>query len=104
RPVAPPATHRAELPEGYRRPAGTQSRFIPFTALWERLEGELAVGFVKDCLPAVGVGEALDDLPPVEEHVRDAPQPRGNFRRPVGYRDGTPGRYAALMRGWPGLP
>jgi DNA (cytosine-5)-methyltransferase 1 len=68
------------------------------------MEGELAVTFIPDPLPAVAVSEALDDLPAISEHLNEEGVPRGDLRRPVAYRPGPASRFAHLMRSWPGLP
>jgi DNA (cytosine-5)-methyltransferase 1 len=104
RPVTPLATHRATLPEGYRRPLLDGMPSLPFGPEWERLEGELPIRFLSDAGPAVTVREALDDLPAITEHLAGNGIPRGDFRRMVGYRCAPHGEFPRLMRSWPGLP
>jgi DNA (cytosine-5)-methyltransferase 1 len=104
RPKAPPATHWTSLPEGYRRPVREHAQYLPFGPEWERIEGELAVRFVSDPLPAVTVREALDDLPAIHDHPNVNSVRRGDSRRAVAYRPGPVSSYASLMRSWPGLP
>jgi DNA (cytosine-5)-methyltransferase 1 len=103
RPAAPEATHRAVLPEGYRRPLSEQA-FLPFNEEHELREGELPVRFVRRPLPAVTVSEALDDLPVLTDHLGGGGLPRGDFRRLLRYPAGPHSDYARLMRSWPGLP
>ncbi len=104
RPAAPPTTHDAALPDGYRRPYRTKETPLPFGGVWEWMEGELTVPSALTSLPVVTVSEALDDLPILREHLAGVPLPKGDFRRPVPYRSSPHSNYARLMRHWPGLP
>jgi len=103
-PVAPPGTHRATLPEGYRRPQGEQQRTLFEGPAWQDHEGELPVRFIPNPRPAVTVGDALGDLPHLTEHLAGTGLPRGDFRQLSGYRCPPGTEYARLMRGWPGFP
>jgi DNA (cytosine-5)-methyltransferase 1 len=103
-PVAPPGTHRVALPEGYRRPQGEQQPTLFDGDGWQDHEGELPVRFIPNPLPAVAVGDALDDLPPLTDHLAGTGLPRGDFRQPAGYRCPPGSDYARLMRTWPGFP
>jgi DNA (cytosine-5)-methyltransferase 1 len=103
-PAAPTATHRADQPEGYRRPLRDRTATLPFAGEDGLTEGELAVPCVSAPLPAVTVEEALRDLPPLTEHLTCAPLPRGDFRRHRAYARPADTSYARLMRCWPGLP
>jgi DNA (cytosine-5)-methyltransferase 1 len=103
RPVAPLATHTAVLPEGYRRPSTLQEPTLPFGGDWEWLEGEIPVRFAPQMRRAVTVSEALDDLPPVLEHL-EGNGIRGDYRVVRPYRVPPLSDYARLMRGWPGFP
>jgi DNA (cytosine-5)-methyltransferase 1 len=104
RPVSPVATHRALMPEGYRRPLTHQAPLLPFSPEWELLEGELPVRFTPHPGPAVTVSDALDDLPVLTDHLAGTGLPRGDFRQPMSYRQAPHSSYAHLMRSWPGLP
>jgi DNA (cytosine-5)-methyltransferase 1 len=104
RPAAPPTTHHATLPDGYRRPLRLKAGTLPFGGLWELLEGELVIPAAPHLLPAVTVSQALDDLPPLQDHLSGAPHPRGDFRRTVPYRCEPHSAYANLLRTWPAFP
>lgn len=102
RPVAPPRTHRIDMPEGYRSPLRHEPTLFDETE-WDDHDGELPVPLAT-AHPSVSVGEALDDLPVLSDHLAGGTRLRGDFRRPVAYRHPPRTRYARLMRGWPGLP
>lgn len=102
RPAAPPRTHRIDMPEGYRSPLRHEPTLFD-DAEWDDHDGELPVPFSTDH-PAVSIGEALDDLPALSDHLAGGMRLRGDFRRPLAYRHPPRTRYARLMRGWPGLP
>lgn len=103
RPEAPRESHRAPLTEGYRRPLREQMRPLAFDLDWERLEGELAIGFDAAAIPAVTVKEALEDLPPIDNYLLDDIATRGDFRRQHDYQQLPQNAYGRLMRSWPGL-
>jgi DNA (cytosine-5)-methyltransferase 1 len=103
-PVAPPTTHEAVLPEGYRRPLRLRAPALPFSGVWELIEGELAVPAASPARAAVTVSQALDDLPPLTDHLSGGTLPRGDYRRPLAYRGDPHGEYAQMMRRWPGFP
>jgi DNA (cytosine-5)-methyltransferase 1 len=103
-PVAPPGTHRVALPEGYRRPQDGQQLTLFEGTGWQDHEGELPVRFIPNPLPAVTVGDALDDLPSLTDHLAGKGLPRGDFRQPSEYRFPPGSGYARLMREWPGFP
>lgn len=99
-PVMPKITHWAELPMGYRRPRAEFQPLLPFFPF-----RELPVGLNEETVTAVSVSNALDDLPPLTEHlITKAPLPRGTFRQPRAYYRAPHTPYAQLMREWPGLP
>lgn len=102
RPAAPPRTHRIDMPEGYRSPLRHEPTLFDDTE-WDDHDGELPVPLSAGH-PAVSVGEALDDLPALSDHLAGDMRPRGDFRRSVAYRHPPRTRYARLMRDWPGLP
>lgn len=102
RPRTPPVTHLTQLPEGYRAPYLTWQTFLQFDDLL--VEGELPVSLSRDPRPAVTVGEALDDLPRIEDHLQPGQRPRGDFRRVLEYSAQPHSEYARLMRSWPGFP
>lgn len=99
-PVAPPATHRAQLPPGYVRPAAAHTLPLSFIPHFE-----LSVDLEAARLRASTVADALDDLPRLTEHLELGFRPmRGDFRRPLGYRSAPRSELAHLLRNWPGLP
>jgi DNA (cytosine-5)-methyltransferase 1 len=104
RPATPSGTHRAALPEGYRRPRAYQQPGLFDGLEWHDHEGELPVRFIPGPLPAVTVRDALVDLPPLMGHLAGQGIPRGDFRQRSDYRCPADTDYARLMRGWPGLP
>jgi DNA (cytosine-5)-methyltransferase 1 len=103
RPVSPCTTFQADLPEGYIRPLRNVPPTLPFGGDWELELDQLAVPASASESAAVTVREALDDLPTLTDHLKSAPRPRGDFRRPLPYRSAPLSWYAALMRDWPGL-
>lgn len=99
-PSMPDATHRVELPAGYLRPTQAITLSLAFVPHFE-----LEVRTAGARLPATTVGDALDDLPPLTDHLGAAPGPRRGEPRPLlAYRTGADRAFARLMRGWPGLP
>lgn len=98
-PVAPPATHRAELPPGYPVPARSVQLPLGFVH-----HSEILVDLSKAQDPAVTVLEALDDLPALRDHLDGDHRPRSDLRRELPYPGPARFGYARLMRAWPGLP
>lgn len=99
-PSMPDATHHVELPVGYLRPVQAITLSLAFVPHFE-----LEVRTTGAKLPATSVGDALDDLPPLTDHLVDTPgQPRGALRPVRPYQAGADRAYARLMRAWPGLP
>lgn len=100
-PSMPDATHHVELPAGYLRPTQALTLSLAFVPHFE-----LEVRMARARLPATTVGDALDDLPPITEHL--AVDTSGQGRRALDsvfpYPTGADRSYARLMRGWPGLP
>jgi DNA (cytosine-5)-methyltransferase 1 len=99
RPVAPPATHRAELPPGYAVPARSVQLPLGFVH-----HGELLVDLSRATWPAVTVSEAIGDLPELTDHLDGDRRPRADFRRELPYPGPPDSGYARLMRSWPGIP
>ncbi len=100
-PSLPPTTHYVDLPVGYLRAVQAVTLsfdFIPHL--------ELAVRTAGAKLPATSVGEALDDLPRIMDHlsVDAAGLRRGTPRPLLPYRAAPGHAFGRLMRGWPGLP
>ena len=102
RPAAPARTHRIDMPEGYRSPLRHEPTLFDDIG-WDNHYGELPVS-LSTADPAVSVGEALDDLPALCDHLAGGMRLRGDFRRPIAYRHLPRTRYSRLMRAWPGLP
>jgi len=98
-PALPPATHRAVLPTGYLRPAPAATLPLSFVRHYE-----LPVDTRAATTAAVTVSEALDDLPPITEHLSGGHAARGDFRRLTRYCSPAHSHFARLMRVWPGLP
>lgn len=100
-PSMPGATHHVELPVGYLRPAQAITLSLAFVPHFE-----LEVRTTGARLAATTVSDALDDLPPLTDHLSvDTPGSRRGAPRPVlPYRSGTDRAFARLMRAWPGLP
>jgi DNA (cytosine-5)-methyltransferase 1 len=100
-PSMPDATHHVELPIGYLRP--TQAITLSF-AFAPHFELEVRTAGAK--LPATSVGDALDDLPPIKDHLSVAipDQRRRESRHLLPYQTGPDQAFARLMRAWPGLP
>lgn len=99
-PVMPFATHCAELPSGYLRPATGGTLPLPFIQHFE-----LPVIMDGATLPATTVAEALDDLPILTDHLEaSGALARGDFRLARPYRQSPRSVFARLMRAWPGLP
>lgn len=100
-PSMPGATHHVDLPAGYLRPTQAITLSLAFVPHFE-----LAVRTTRATLPATSVGDALDDLPALTDHLDAAmPGPRNRDERPVlSYRSGAWPAFAQLMRAWPGLP
>jgi DNA (cytosine-5)-methyltransferase 1 len=103
-PVMPPATHRAvAIPPGY------SSTFVPrgpselMGYLPILMHFELTVSHDGAQLPATSVYEAINDLPRLDDHLRDGHLPRGDFRRLMNYGQAPHSPYSHLMRAWPGL-
>ncbi len=103
-PAAPPTTHEAVLPEGYRPPLRMRELELSFPGIWELIEGRLPVPSAGEPAPAVAVQDAIDDLPPLLDHLTGDPLPRGDFRRPLPYGGEPRNAFARLMRAWPGFP
>jgi len=100
-PSMPDATHHVDLPVGYLRP--TQAITLSFAFV---PHFELEVRTVGARLPATSVGDALNDLPPLTDHLSAATpgQQRGELRPLLTYQTRPDRAFARLMRGWPGLP
>ena len=103
RPMAPRTTFQAELPEGYSRPLRRVPPTLPFGGDWELELYQLPIPASSPESAAVTVREALDDLPPLTDHLMATRRPRGDFRCRLPYRSGSTSWYAELMRCWPGL-
>ena len=99
RPEMPAATHRTELPSGYRPARDAQTLPMPFLQHYE-----LPIKSVADPKATVTVEEAIGDLPPITQHLECKDGPVGSgFRNAVPLK-ATPGSdFARLMREWPGL-
>jgi DNA (cytosine-5)-methyltransferase 1 len=104
RPVPPPTAFQADVPEGYSRPLREVPQSLPFGGQWERDLGQLAVPATPREEPAVTVRDALDDLPPLTDHLTITRRPRGEFRRQIPYRSTPLSSYAKQMRFWLGFP
>ncbi len=102
-PEAPPTTHDVVLPDGYRRATRVRAPGLPFGGFWELIEGELAVPAALPALAAVTVSQAVDDLPPLTDHLAGGALPRGDFRQHLAYSGDPHSGYARLMRDWPGF-
>ncbi len=98
-PSMPEATHHVELPVGYLRPTQAITLSLAFVPHFE-----LEVRTAGAKLPATSVGDALDDLPPLTDHISAAPPRRGEPRPLLPYPTGAGHAFARLMRAWPGLP
>ncbi|MCL8251354.1 DNA cytosine methyltransferase [Aeromicrobium fastidiosum] len=100
-PSLPTATHKAEIPRGY-----TSSRRVALR-LVETLEVShwSPVQFLGDgAQPAVTVGDAIRDLPPIYEHLhREQRRGAKRLQTPVSLPDQELGSYAHEMRYWPGF-
>jgi DNA (cytosine-5)-methyltransferase 1 len=103
-PAAPPTTHHTILPEGYRRPLRTKEPVLPFGGLWNLIRGELMVPSAAATCPAITVREAIEDLPPLTDHLAGGPLLRADFRRLLAYPGEPHSDYARLMRSWPDFP
>lgn len=98
-PSMPAATHHVELPSGYLRPAQAITLSLAFVPHFEL---EVRTAGAKN--PATSVGDALDDLPVLTDHLM-GPLGQGRDRHPwLPYRRSAPSAFATLMRTWPGLP
>lgn len=100
-PSMPGATHHVELPTGYLRPTQLITLSLAFVPHFE-----LEVRTAGAKLPATSVGDALDDLPPLTDHLVAAPPAQRHRDRcpELLYRTGPSSAFARLMRAWPGLP
>ncbi len=99
-PQAPVATHHAELPAGYGRPAEGGTLPLAFMPHFE-----LPVDLKSAPKRATSVAEALDDLPVLTDHLTPGYRAaRGDFRRLQPYRQAPHSEYAHLMRAWEGGP
>jgi len=100
-PSMPEATHHVELPVGYLRPTQAITLSLAFVPHFE-----LEVRTAGAKLPATSVGDALDDLPPLTDHLAIATpdQRRRDIRLLLPYPTGAEQPFARLMRTWPGLP
>jgi DNA (cytosine-5)-methyltransferase 1 len=99
-PTIPLATHAADLPPGYLRAGSGWTLPLPFLRHFE-----LSVDTRRAAIPATTVSDALDDLPPLMEHLAgNGARPIGDFRKPLAYRCPPHSAFARLMRSWPGLP
>lgn len=96
-PSVPPTTHRTSMPLGYASPAA--ELFLPFSDVHHELHVDAA-----EALPLTTVSDALDDLPPVLDHLTEERRPRGDFRRRVKYRHRPRTPYSRLMRSWRPFP
>jgi DNA (cytosine-5)-methyltransferase 1 len=103
-PLAPPATHRAEIPPGYLRSRDEAQLQLPLPSDGPAHHGDLPVDLASASVAATSVAEALDDLPVLIDHLEGRPRPRAEFRRPLAYSCPPHSGYARLMRTWPGLP
>ena len=99
-PSVPVPTHRVELPSGYLRPPEAITLSLPFMPHFE-----LEVPRARARLEATTVGDALGDLPVLDEHL--SPQRRkghrDDFRLLHHYTAPAVSSYARLMRSWPGF-
>lgn len=102
----PAPTHHIELPDGYRRmrdeavrlarggPGGCRSPWIV-----EPIDSDPANP------RAVTAKDAIGDLPPIEEHLKEdwTPRARAHFDSTARYRGSRPSDFAIDMRNWPGF-
>lgn len=96
-PAMPAATHHAILPSGYLRPSS--QLFFPFVR-----HGECPVDLATVSTPATTVAEALDDLPPLFDHLApERGRPAADFSKALTYRSVPQSNYVRLMRQWPSL-
>jgi len=103
-PVMPPATHRAvAIPPGYSNTVVPHGRTELVGYLPILMHYELGVSHERAKLPATSVYQALDDLPRLDDHLREGHLPRGDFRRLLSYGRPAHSPYSRLMRSWPGL-
>lgn len=100
-PPVPPATHRANLPEGYRRALRHRASELPFGDLFR---GELVVPEIECPNAAATVAEAVGDLPVLTDHLDGLPRKAREFRNPLLYPGDPHSGFAVQMRTWPGFP
>jgi DNA (cytosine-5)-methyltransferase 1 len=103
-PVLPAATHRAGMmPSGYYTTA-IQSGGSEWTNYLPGIQHyDLRIDQERLTSPATSAFEALNDLPRLEDHLREGHLPRGDFRRMMEYPGSPHSSYASLMRSWPGF-
>jgi DNA (cytosine-5)-methyltransferase 1 len=99
-PSVPVPTHRVEMPSGYLRPPEATTLSLSFMPHFE-----LEVPRAKAQLDATTTGDALGDLPPLDEHLSGKAAASRTDELRVLHPYGTPARspFARLMREWPGL-
>jgi DNA (cytosine-5)-methyltransferase 1 len=99
-PSVPVPTHKINLPSGYLRPPQSITLSLPFMPHFE-----LEVPRDRALIEATTVGDAIGDLPAIDEHL--SPRPRkgrtDEFRAQHPYTAPATSAYAELMRSWPGL-
>jgi len=102
-PRMPAPTHHApDTPLGYTQVRIPTSPNLDLPFIRNR---KLEVEPDSDTLPAVSVGDALDDLPDIVEHLRDDYQRRrGDFRLERPYTTPPCSAFGRLARHWPDLP
>jgi DNA (cytosine-5)-methyltransferase 1 len=98
-PVMPPATHVATLPSGYLRPLTEWTAPLPFIR-----HSEVPVDMGRAEVSATTAAEALDDLPPLTEHLAGGSRRSERDSETVEYVGEPYSQFARIMRSWPGLP
>jgi DNA (cytosine-5)-methyltransferase 1 len=100
-PSLPLATHKAEIPRGYDSSRKVALRLVESMEVshWSPVE------FLGDGLqPAVTVGDAIGDLPPIYDHLhREQRRGAKRLQTPIQLQEAADGSYAAEMRNWPGF-
>lgn len=100
-PSAPDPTHLAELPSGYLRAREGLNLSFDFAGRFE-----LAIRPGRASLPATTVGDALDDLPPILDHLSPGSRRLRTEDLHVlqPHERAATAPFARLMRKWPGFP